>query len=291
MDGSFIAIDWGTTNRRAWLLDADGVVVRHMHDDQGVLAIRPDGWADSLAAVRGRLGDFPAIAAGMAGSTRGWVEAPYVETPAGIAELASRLVCVAHARLRIVPGLCRRHPADVMRGEEVQVLGATAAGFAPEDALMCQPGTHNKWVEVSAGRIVGFSTAMTGELFALLRDHSILSDMVRGEVSAGPAFLAGVADAGDDLLASLFGVRAAVLLGEIAPEDAASRASGLLIGADVRARGVAGRTIHVLADARLGALYAAAIAACGGRAEPVDSDRAFLAGIHRIRSLADVECR
>ena len=187
MTGTCIVIDWGTTNRRAWVLDDRGAALREWRDDRGVLAMAGD-WAGSLAELRHRLGDLPAIAAGMVGSSRGWVEAPYVELPAGPADLAANLVDVPGQRLHIVPGLCRRHPADVMRGEEVQVLGAVALGACPPDALLCQPGTHNKWVEVAGGRITAFSTAMTGELFALLRDHSILSGMLAAPPEGGADF-------------------------------------------------------------------------------------------------------
>ena len=287
MTENCIAIDWGTTNRRAWLLRADGEAPQLWKDDRGVLSIAPGGWEAALAGIRAQLGDYPAIAAGMVGSSRGWVEAPYVDLPAGAADLAARLVEVPGQRLRIVPGLCRRQPADVMRGEDVQVLGAIAAGLCPPHALLCQPGTHNKWIVAEGGRITGISTSMTGEIFALLRSHSILADMLKGPVAVGPAFDEGVRRAGGNLLSTLFGIRAGVLLGEIAAADAASLLSGLLIGADVAAQDVSGQTVHVIAGAALAAPYAAAIRAHGGMPVGVDSERAFLAGIQQIRSLAD----
>jgi 2-dehydro-3-deoxygalactonokinase len=270
-------------------MDPAGTVIVRERDGRGVLSIPPGGYPFELAALRARFGHLPAIAAGMVGSSRGWRETPYVPAPAGTAQLAAALTCVETDDLLIVPGLSHREAGrcDVMRGEEVQVLGAVAAGLAPADALFCQPGTHNKWIEVECGRIVRFTTAMTGEIFALLRDHSILSEMMGGEVEDGPAFRDGVAAAQEEggLLAQLFGVRAAVLLKVRPREDAAAFTSGLLIGSDVASAGVQDRTIHLLADANLERLYAVAIRILGGRVAPVDSEAAFAAGIHHIRRL------
>jgi 2-dehydro-3-deoxygalactonokinase len=270
-------------------MDSAGRVIVRERDGRGVLSIPPGGYPLELAALRARFGCLPAIAAGMVGSTRGWREVSYVPAPAGAAQLAAGLTCIEADDLLIVPGLSLREAGrcDVMRGEEVQVLGAVLSGLAPADALFCQPGTHNKWIEVAGGRIVRFTTAMTGEVFALLRDHSILSEMMRGEIGDGPAFRAGIAAAHEEggLLAQLFGVRAAVLLQARPRDDAAAFISGLLIGSDVRSAGVRDRTIHLLAEAKLGPLYAAAIHILGGRVATVDSEAAFAAGIHHIRGL------
>lgn len=289
-DGRYLAIDWGTTNRRVYLMAADGTVLDKGRDDRGVKSVVADGWSAELAAIRDRFGDVPALAAGMVGSTRGWRDVPYVPAPAGAAELAAGLGRVDGERFGIVPGIaCQGDRPDVMRGEEVQAIGAVIAGLAPADALFCQPGTHNKWIAVEGGRIARVTTALTGELFALLRDHSILSEMMTGPVADGPAFREGLADASDgDLLSRLFGVRASVLLGRRAAAEGAAYASGLLIGADVVARDVAGRTVHILSDPDLGALYATAIAQFGGVAAAVDGQAAFVAGIHHIRSMTDV---
>lgn len=175
-----------------------------------------------------------------------------------------------------------------MRGEEVQVLGAIAAGLAPGDALFCQPGTHNKWIATTDGRVTDIATAMTGELFALLRGHGILAGMLDGAVADGAAFRDGLSRGAGakDLTVALFEVRARVLLGTLAPADAAAFASGVLIGADVGARDdLAGREVQLLAGGALADLYAAAIDQCGGRAVALDSERAFAAGIHRLWEL------
>ena len=291
----YIAIDWGTTNRRGYLIAGDGAVLDGFRDDRGVLAMRDGSYADDIAALRRRFGNLPVLLAGMVGSTRGWHDIPYVDAPATVEALAAATRDIAaHGAadgapdVAIIPGIALREGgrADVMRGEEVQVFGAIAAGLAPPSAQFCQPGTHNKWIVADAGRIVDFSTAMTGELFSLLGTHGILAGMLDGTVADGVAFRDGLARGGGarDLTVALFEVRAAVLLGRRAPADAAAYARGVLIGADVGARDdIAGRDIHLLATGDLATLYTAAIADRGGRAVPIDSHAAFVAGIHAIR--------
>src|SRR3954454_12219240 len=141
----FIAVDWGTTNRRAYLIDSAGVRTGEFEDGKGVLSVPEGGFPDAVAEIRQRLGDKPLLLAGMIGSNRGWKEAPYVPCPAGIDEIAAKLVW-ATDREAIVPGVSYIGDgrADVMRGEEVQLLGAVAAGLIDPDALVCHPGTHNK---------------------------------------------------------------------------------------------------------------------------------------------------
>ena len=286
--GDFIGIDWGTTNRRVYLIESGGVA-RTERDSNGAARIARDGFAEEAADIRARFGDLPILMAGMVGSTIGWREAPYVACPAGLADLADHLLQIDE-RTAIVPGLSLLDGgnADVMRGEEVQFLGAIEANLVPPDCLLVQPGTHSKWARIVDARIIDFTTAMTGELFALLKAHSLLSAQLHADVVAGPAFDAGVADgARRDLAASLFGVRAAKLLGQRADEDAASFASGVLIGAEVSARLTGDiATVHILADPVLGGLYARAIAQMGGSAVVVDSNTAFAAGLIAIGSMS-----
>jgi 2-dehydro-3-deoxygalactonokinase len=283
-DGAIIAVDWGTTNRRAYRIEADGSIGDRIRDDRGVLAT---DYPPALAALRDRLGDLPVIAAGMIGSTRGWYEAPYVPAPADLHALAMAALRIDEAGLTIVPGvsLLTDTRADVMRGEELQVLGAIAAGLAPADALFCQPGTHNKWIATEAARIVDVATVMTGELFALLKGHGILAGMLDGPVADGAAFRDGIARGAGavDLGTALFEVRASVLLGRRAPDDAAAYASGVLIGSDVGARALDGRTVHLLAEGALADLYKVAIEARGGVTVAVDATAAFLGGVHHLR--------
>ena len=285
MSAPFLAVDWGTTNRRVYLIDG-GRVARTERDDQGVTAVTD--FADSVAGIRKRFGDLPMLMAGMVGSNIGWRPAPYVSAPAGIGDLAANLLRI-DSRTAIVPGVSTLAGgrADVMRGEEVQLLGAVAAGLVPGDALLVQPGTHCKWARMVQGRIADFTTAMTGELFALLGAHGLLAAQLTGKVGANDAFLAGVEEAKRrDLAASLFGIRAAKLLGKRDDADAASFASGLLIGSDVVARlnEETRDIVHILAGPELGELYVAAIKANGTDAVLIDSHAAFVAGITAIES-------
>lgn len=284
----FIAVDWGTTNRRAYLLGPDGAHADEMEDEQGILSVAPGQFHAAVQEIRARLGDLPLLMGGMIGSNRGWVEAPYVACPAGIADLASHVRWIEGGRAGIVPGVSFRdgRAADVMRGEEVQILGAVASGVIPPDAAVCHPGTHNKWIAVEGGRITRFRTIMTGELFSLLREHSILADLLRGDVSPGEAFDEGVRQglAGDELVAELFSVRARVLLGVEDRFDAVSYASGLLIGSDVRVglRGAREEEIIVMGRPELTRLYARAVALAGGTPREVDGEQAFVAGTQAI---------
>jgi len=285
-ESAFIAVDWGTTNRRAYRIE-HGAVAATSRDDRGVKAMAGRDYEVEVATIREQLGDLPILMAGMVGSTIGWREAPYVRAPAGLAALADALFAI-DARTAIVPGMSFDDGtrADVMRGEEVQLLGAVAAGLVPADALLCQPGTHCKWARMAGGDVAQFATAMTGELFALLGEHSILAAQLTGEIVLGPAFIEGVRrGARGDLATALFGIRAESLLGMLDPSDAPGRTSGILIGADVAAQIHAGDSVHILADRTLGALYASAVETLGGTATTVDSHAAFVAGIVAIQEL------
>ena len=283
----FIAVDWGTTNRRAYLLDSAGHCSKEFEDPKGVLSVTADGFPAAVDEIRQKLGDYPMLLAGMVGSNRGWKEAPYVPCPAGLEDLLAKLVWVGE-REAIIPGVSYigAGRADVMRGEEVQLLGAVAAGSVDPDALVCHPGTHNKWAELRDGRIRSFRTIMTGELFSLLKEHSILSDLLTGEVGVNDAFCAAARYAIDNeaLPAELFSVRANVILGQARKEDAASYTSGLLIGTDVRiGLGVpTASDIVVIGRPELTKLYAAAIAQTGRTAIELDGEKCFLAGITEI---------
>jgi 2-dehydro-3-deoxygalactonokinase len=283
----FIAVDWGTTNRRAYRIDSSGKCVDRFEDHQGVLSVPDGGFPAAVAEIRRRLGDHPLLLAGMIGSNRGWKEAPYVPCPAGIDELAKALVWVGD-REAIVPGLsyAGNGRADVMRGEEVQLLGAVASKRVDAMGMVCHPGTHNKWVTLRRGRIDEFQTVMTGEIYSLLKEHSILSDLLQGEVEVNDAFNEAAAHAvfNEALPAELFSVRARVLLGLAKKEDAAAYTSGLLIGTDVRV-GLSVPTaarITVIGRPELTKLYAAAIGQAERDAVEIDGEQCFLAGIHEI---------
>jgi 2-dehydro-3-deoxygalactonokinase len=221
----------------------------------------------------------------MVGSRQGWVEAPYCEAPAGAAALASRLAAVPGMGLSIVPGivLTGARP-DVMRGEETQVAGAL-----DEDAggLVVLPGTHSKWVDVRAGQIHQFRTFMTGEVFAALRDHSILGTFAPGEAEDAAAFDRGVAaahGATDGIAALLFSARALVLTGGLAASGARDYLSGLLIGDELRAAPDGARPL-LIGEAALCRRYERAMRRCGIHATMADPGATAL-GLWRIAGRA-----
>jgi 2-dehydro-3-deoxygalactonokinase len=287
----FIAVDWGTTNRRGYRIAGDGTLTDEFEDKKGILSVEPGEFPAALAEVTQQLGEAPLLLAGMIGSNRGWVEAPYAPCPAGLPELAAGLKWVEPGRVAIVPGVSylAGDRADVMRGEEVQILGAFGDGLVPPDALICHPGTHNKWIRLQDGRIGAFRTVMTGELFNLLREHSILADLLSEPAGIDQAFERGVAQGLDkgDLTAELFSVRARVLLGQAPREEAASYTSGLLIGTDLKiGLGQGGDDeVVVMGRPELTGLFAAALRIAGRGAREVDGEQAFLAGCRHLAKL------
>ncbi len=281
----FVAVDWGTTNRRTWLVDAAGVAGAEASDDRGILACAD--FPAAVAQLRDRAGGRPVLMAGMIGSNRGWREVPYVAAPATLAMIAAAVTWVEPG-FGIVPGVSFVDGtlADVMRGEEVQLLGAAALAAADADGLVCHPGTHTKWVEMEGGAIARFRTVMTGDVFAALAHKSILSDLLAHDAPVDDSFLAGVdhALANNDLTAELFAARARVVLGRAEAVHAASYVSGLLIGSDVRTG--LGRlradVVPVLGTPVLTARFAAALTRAGRTAVEHDGDAAFIAGMVAI---------
>lgn len=290
------AVDWGTSSLRVWLLDAGGAVLAERRSGEGMQTARDIGFSvvleRMLADIAAPTG-LPAIVCGMAGARQGWMEAPYVDVPCTLAEIFGRAVPVGHAGrlIKIVPGLAqrdRKNP-DVIRGEETQIAGAVGSLGAGRHVL-CMPGTHSKWVEVEDGRVLGFGTWMTGELFTVLATHSILSHSI-GEAAKDAAaeegafrdgFMRGLEEP-DRLTAVLFGIRAATLLHGLRPAEAAARLSGLLLGAEIagaqrRYAGAADKVVLV-ASGVLKTLYADALALAGLTVRTADADEAVRAGL------------
>jgi len=263
-----IAVDWGTSSLRVYRLDPIGRILQSRTSDQGILNVASGQFARVLEEQIAGWNETPILMSGMVGSRQGWREAPYVQCPAGFDEIAAQLVEVRPGAW-IVPGLSCRDASgvpDVMRGEEVQILGSSAEG------TVCLPGTHSKWVVVENGRIERFSTFMTGEVYALLRQHSILGRMMEeGEPDAG-AFADGVKRSGEGggMLHHLFGVRTRGLMGELGGAAAASYLSGIVIGHELRAQDA--REFSVLGTAELAALYQRAAALLGMNARLLDPE-------------------
>lgn len=288
---TFVVVDWGTSSFRGWLMSADGAVLAESRGGEGMLHCAGSaGFAPVLRDHLARLGapaGAPVLICGMAGARQGWVEAPYLEVPTRLDALHEGAIRVdAPGDIRILPGIAqaRTDRPDVMRGEETQLLGVTEPGFT---GLVCIPGTHSKWIRIEAGAIVEFSTYMTGELFSVIAQHSILAHAVEG--SSAPAdseaFRAGLSTARAEptaLTASLFRLRAAQLLGFEPRADGAARLSGLLIGtelADAARRNGTVQSVRLIAAGALGRLYEAALGAQGLDVTTVDAEEASRLGL------------
>jgi len=242
---ALIALDWGTTSLRAWLLDEAGQVLDRQQSREGILSVPAGGFIAVFEAIlspwRTNSDPLPAIACGMVGSRQGWREAPYAPCPCAAVDLQHKLARVAAGAsdLVIVPGVAfdpGGQPPDVMRGEETQVFGALAGSEL--SATFVLPGTHSKWVTAEQGRITRFATYMTGEVFDVLRRHSILGrTMSDGVVRPDNAsFIDGVEaglNGGSGLLHRLFEVRSLALFDRLSALDGQSYLSGLLIGSEI----------------------------------------------------------
>lgn len=287
------AVDWGSTNVRAFLLGDEGAVQAQTSAAQGSKHTAQEAYRDVLRDLLGTLHCAPqhVLLAGMVGSRAGWLEAPYCECPASVAELAANAVAVPEwPGARIVPGMsCRRASGsgDVIRGEEVQCVGAMQ--LQPGVAIVCLPGTHSKWVRIAGNRLTEFTTFCTGELFDAVRRHTLIGALIPDAPIApepGEGFALGLQRARYEpgALAALFSVRADVLLGGIAPEQAADYLSGILIGAELREARDAGmlQTVSLIADGNLATRYVTALREFGSTAHEIASDEAFVAGAATI---------
>ena len=278
-----IAVDWGTSSFRAYRVNSEGKVLERRSAPRGILTIATGGFSAVLAEEVGGWLDLELGAifmSGMIGSRQGWMEVPYVACPASldaIGRACGQIEWDYGRRVYIAPGVSCRDAAgvpDVMRGEETQILGAIEELGA--DAVVCLPGTHSKYVCVRDGRILDFSTHMTGEVFGVLWRHSILgrlsdTEMVNDEV----AFDAGIDRSADGhgLLHHIFGVRTRGLFGEIPATGLASYLSGLLIGHEVRTARLPA-LVYVIGEAALARLYGRAFARCGVEARLIAGEPA-----------------
>ena len=242
MTYSCIAVDWGSTNRRAWALGADGRTLAERNDGAGLLAIQGRRFGKSLEAF---LQDWltpglPVVMAGMVGSRMGWVEVPYLAAPAPLADLAKTLMKagrIGDSDCWIVPGVSFDGPEqpEVMRGEECQMLGALLRQ-GRTDGVFLTPGTHSKWVRVEGGRLLAFRTYITGEMFNLLRQSGTLAQLMTGEGDDATVFAQGVeaTSAGSELLNRLFSARSLALFNRLAGDKIASYVSGMLVATEMR---------------------------------------------------------
>jgi 2-dehydro-3-deoxygalactonokinase len=280
--------DWGTSNLRVMRIASDGTVIESRSDPRGAGRLAPDQFREVLKDVAGDwLNDgLPVLIAGMAGSQQGWIEAPYAFCPADAAVLATKLVRPEADRdIRIIPGvaLTTNGLGDVMRGEETQALGLFGPG---ESGLMVAPGTHCKWVRVDQGAITGFRTFMTGELFAAVREATLIGRDMGRPGADDEAFDTGVrlALADPAITAHLFNVRVRRLAGDLEPDSAADFLSGLLIGAELAGAPTdRGRPLYVVGEAGVAARYERALMLAGfTHVIRTAGEAAVARGLHRI---------
>jgi 2-dehydro-3-deoxygalactonokinase len=291
---NILGIDWGTSNRRAYLIDQTGACLAEYEDHQGMLAVGGrDKFGASLAGLLDAMrlpADVPVIMSGMVGSASGWQEVNYLDASAPLETLPAQLAAVTDpawtGRCHIVPGYCYRNGAavDVMRGEETQLLGAVALGH--RDGWLVLPGTHSKWVLLRDGVIQSLATYMTGELFAMLSAGGTLSAMMSGDTTDATGFAAGLDQAArnEPLSNTLFRVRAGVVSKTAPAQQAAAVVSGLLIGAEfaAAAAAAAGQGITVIGSPALAARYAAAAKHFDLKCEVLDPHQVYCTAISQF---------
>lgn len=290
MPAAWIAVDWGTSNLRAWAM-GEAEIIAHAESDKGMGKLKPDQFEAALLEIATPwLGDKTLVlACGMVGARQGWTEAAYRAVPCTPTDPAGLTkVATGDPRLdvRIAPGLSQDRPADVMRGEETQLAGALALhpGF---DGVFCLPGSHSKWAQVSAGEVVSFQTYMTGELFALLSTGSVLRHSLTAEGWDDIAFDEGLSEAlsrPDRIAARLFSLRAEGLLHGLPPAKARSRLSGLLIGIELAGAKPywLGQRVKLIGAEKLAASYARALGTQGLKTDRLDATACTLAGLSAL---------
>lgn len=295
---ALIGLDWGVSSLRAWRIAADGAILETRRAASGVLSVAEGGFpavfAEAVGDWRRAHPGAPALLCGMIGSRQGWVEAPYAPAPAGLPDLAAALapVCVQGELLaRVVPGVSLRDGAraEVMRGEETQIVGAAGAG----ERLVVLPGSHSKWARAQDARILDFSTFMTGELYAALKDHTILGRGLAADpaddADAERAFAQGVGAAREGFVGAVFQTRARMLIGDLTPRTAGVFLSGVVVGAEIEeglARlGAPERAPLLVGAPALVARYRAAFAQRGIAVEAAGEETAAI-GLLRVARAA-----
>ena len=292
----WIAVDWGTSHLRAWAMSAADAVLAEAQSDKGMGRLAPNEFEPALLdlVTPWLHGETEVMACGMVGSRQGWTEAPYAPAPCRPLDLQPVPAPARDPRLalRLVPGVKQENPPDVMRGEETQIAGFLARneGF---DGVLCLPGTHTKWVAISAGEITGFRSFMTGELYATIGKHTVLRHSI-GEGWNDAAFADAVSETlsrPEMLAANLFTIRAQGLLKTPDPDAANARLSGLLIGAELAGSRPwwLGREVAIIGSDRTVPAYAAALGQQGLKPQTADGSamtRAGLAAFHHRHARA-----
>jgi 2-dehydro-3-deoxygalactonokinase len=286
----WIAVDWGTSNLRAWAIGRDGGIVHEASSPSGMAKLTRNEFEPALLALIGSwlpAGRKTLVAAcGMVGARQGWIEVPYNEAPCPPASAQSaRSPQTSDPRLdvRIMAGVMQREPADVMRGEETQIAGLlqTTPGF---DGVICLPGTHTKWVRVTGGKIVEFKSCMTGEVFGLLATQSVLRFSLGGDGWDDEEYEGAVRTAlgqPESFAGALFSIRASSLIAGLSQAAANARLSGLMIGTELAATRSYWdkRGVSMIDNGRQAMLYAAALKIAGAAPTLLPAQDVTLAGL------------
>lgn len=286
----WIAVDWGTTHLRAWVLGPARAKPAVLSSTDGMGRLAPDEFEHALLRLlepylpAGRV--VQVVACGMVGARQGWFEAPYASVPCpppGIRDAVLAPAGDPRLAVRILPGVSQANPPDVMRGEETQIAGllADTPGF---DGVICLPGTHTKWVHLRNGAIDRFRTFMTGEIYDLLSRHSVLRHGMSQDAWDRDAYLEAIDDAMEQprlVSAELFSLRAATLLHDMPPAVFRARLSGLLVGLELAGvlASEAIAQVTLIGSEALSGPYAEALRSRGVRAERLSGDAMTLAGL------------
>lgn len=291
---AWLAIDWGTSHLRVWAMDHEWRALAHRRSDRGMGGLKQQEFSDTISRL---VGDWlvpgktmRAIACGMVGSRQGWVEAPYSQIPCPALNNVLERVTAPGLEVFVVPGLRQASPPDVMRGEETQIGGFLASN--PDfEGMLVLPGTHSKWARIKAGIVEGFSTFMTGEMFALLSQNSVLRHSIAGKGWDATAFELALAEGfsrPELLTQNLFALRAAALVDGLGPVAARSKLSGYLVGLELKGTRDKwhNKEIVIIAEPVLAEIYRLAFALVGGSAHVERAQEMTLAGLCAVAAKA-----
>ena len=293
---TWIAADWGTSNLRLWAIGADGAVLDMRISDKGMGQLEPDAFETVMVELAADWLDTAntVIACGMVGSRQGWVEAPYQTAPCAVCpnRMVKAPVLLKGLTVHVIPGIRQTDPADVMRGEETQIAGFLSLND-DWDGVICLPGTHTKWVHVSAGEVVSFQTCMTGEMFALLAEASVLRHSIADSGWNEDTFLEALSQTisrPEKLAGQLFSLRAAQLVHNTDAHTLRARLSGLLVGAELASTKPywLGQNVALIGAEAVSQPYLAGLAAQGVDVVRADATDMTLAGIKAARALLEI---
>ena len=292
----WIAVDWGSSNLRVWALDKRHKILDSFSSSDGMLSLETGNFESLLLEkisnwVAGDV-NIPVLCCGMVGAKQGWLEAPYATVPYNLMQDTDsvKVICTDNRLdVRILGGLKQNNPADVMRGEETQIRGFLSV-FSDFDGIVCLPGTHTKWVHVSAGEVVSFRTFISGELFALMSEYSVLKHSVNSDGWVDQEFKSAVSESISNpqkIFSDFFKLRADDLLNKVAKSVLRSKLSGYIIGAELAGAKPywLGQNVVILADNNLSKTYKAALEGQGIFAQEVDATKCTLDGLSQAFSL------